>query len=48
MAGGPGTALRVVDRLDLDGYLSHSTRGALLCRLGRTPGPGCPTAAPST
>jgi RNA polymerase sigma-70 factor (ECF subfamily) len=35
-AGDPGAALAVVDRLDLDGYLYfHSTRGALLRRLGR-------------
>jgi len=35
-AGDPATALRAVDRLDLDGYLYfHSTRGELLRRLGR-------------
>ncbi|MFC7894214.1 RNA polymerase sigma factor [Streptomyces sp. NPDC057381] len=35
-AGDPTTALRIVDRLDLDGYLYlHSTRGELLRRLGR-------------
>ena len=35
-AGDPAAALRVVDRLDLDGYLYfHSTRGELLRRLGR-------------
>ena len=35
-AGDPAAALRAVDRLDLDGYLSsHSTRGELLRRLGR-------------
>ena len=35
-AGDPLTALRVVDHLDLDGYLYfHSTRGELLRRLGR-------------
>ena len=35
-AGDPGTALAVVDRLDLDGYLYfHSTRGQLLRRLDR-------------
>ncbi|MFW6691875.1 RNA polymerase sigma factor [Streptomyces sp. MAR4 CNX-425] len=36
-AGAPHTALRVIDRLDLDGYLYlHSTRGELLSRLGHT------------
>ena len=36
-AGDVLTALRVVDSLDLDGYLYfHSTRGELLRRLGRT------------
>jgi RNA polymerase sigma-70 factor (ECF subfamily) len=35
-AGDPTSALRAVDRLDLDGYLYfHSTRGELLRRLGR-------------
>jgi RNA polymerase sigma-70 factor, ECF subfamily len=35
-AGDPAAALALVDRLDLDGYLYvHSTRGELLCRLGR-------------
>jgi RNA polymerase sigma-70 factor, ECF subfamily len=35
-AGDPATALRAIDRLDLDGYLYfHSTRGELLRRLGR-------------
>jgi RNA polymerase sigma-70 factor, ECF subfamily len=35
-AGDPETALRVVDALDLSGYLYfHSTRGELLRRLGR-------------
>ncbi|GAA3643129.1 sigma-70 family RNA polymerase sigma factor [Nonomuraea antimicrobica] len=35
-AGDPAAALRVVDGLDLDGYLYfHSTRGELLRRLGR-------------
>ncbi|GAA4590287.1 sigma-70 family RNA polymerase sigma factor [Planotetraspora phitsanulokensis] len=35
-AGDPATALRAVDRLDLDGYLYfHSTRGELLRRLSR-------------
>ncbi|MET7333513.1 sigma-70 family RNA polymerase sigma factor [Nonomuraea sp. NPDC005650] len=35
-AGDPAAALRVVDDLDLDGYLYfHSTRGELLRRLGR-------------
>jgi predicted RNA polymerase sigma factor len=35
-AGDPAAALRVVERLDLDGYLYfHSTRGELLRRLGR-------------
>ena len=35
-AGDPALALRVVDRLDLDGYLYfHSTRGELLRRLSR-------------
>jgi RNA polymerase sigma-70 factor, ECF subfamily len=35
-AGDPAAALRVVDRLDLDGYLYlHSTHGELLQRLGR-------------
>jgi RNA polymerase sigma-70 factor, ECF subfamily len=35
-AGDPASALRAVDRLDLDGYLYfHSTRGELLRRLGR-------------
>jgi RNA polymerase sigma-70 factor (ECF subfamily) len=35
---GPGEALEVVDRLDLDGYhLFHATRADLLQRLGRHP-----------
>ncbi|MEU8697739.1 sigma-70 family RNA polymerase sigma factor [Streptomyces sp. NPDC048680] len=35
-AGDPAAALRIVDGLDLDGYLYfHSTRGELLRRLGR-------------
>ncbi len=35
-AGAPGEALRIVDSLDLPGYrYLHSTRGALLSRLGR-------------
>ena len=35
-AGDPAAALSAVDRLGLDGYLYyHSTRGALLRRLGR-------------
>jgi RNA polymerase sigma-70 factor, ECF subfamily len=35
-AGDPSTALAVIDRLDLDGYLYyHSTRGQLLRRVGR-------------
>jgi RNA polymerase sigma-70 factor (ECF subfamily) len=35
-AGDPVAALRIVDGLDLDGYLYlHSTRGELLSRLGR-------------
>jgi RNA polymerase sigma-70 factor, ECF subfamily len=35
-AGDPATALHIVDRLDLSGYLYyHSTRGELLRRLGR-------------
>jgi RNA polymerase sigma factor (sigma-70 family) len=35
-AGDPAAALRIVDSLDLDGYLYfHSTRGELLRRLGR-------------
>jgi RNA polymerase sigma-70 factor (ECF subfamily) len=34
---GPAVALRLVDRLDLDGYhLYHAIRGDLLTRLGRT------------
>jgi RNA polymerase sigma-70 factor (ECF subfamily) len=34
---GPGAALAIVDRLELDGYqYFHSTRAELLCRLGRS------------
>jgi RNA polymerase sigma-70 factor (ECF subfamily) len=34
---GPGAGLRIVDRLDLDGFrYLHSTRAELLRRLGRT------------
>ena len=36
-AEGPGAALAIVDRLDLDDYrYLHATRGELLRRLGRT------------